>query len=392
MRHNKNTNFDYFLENDIGCQEKKNAGIPLDEDDELQIARERYIVGLIKTFARIEPKILISDFWASLEPKLQFVKKKPSWRRSDTFEGLLPISFRPVYYVNLAKYYIHATVEGDYICFPDEVVKEVNKLQNIEIELAVPGKNCLNYYNLFRSNQKIQHFKYKDITCCPFAGGPLTITIGNTLNVVSEIVNWSNNASILHEPHPSFDIRISFIGCYYSLMKDYTKIADAFTRPDLVRKIRKQCKDAKETVKDNIYAFYKDTQLFPKFVSSDMMRKCTYQWWIGNGCVDDNGFDFWDNATQVRNAELTIKTYELMKRILKNVDFDDYKKIIKKKQDEIDKLMEYSKREMAKQKADNLKDVCKTKSITSEIEVAGNKYVIDKSVIANFYKEFGQHA
>lgn len=133
MRKNNKANFVFFEETDIGCQEKKTHNIPLNEDDLEQIAKEEFMIGLIKAFIYFKKKMTIEKFWGLLEPKFKYIKNKPSWLRSDKWEGTLTVSLNKQYYLDLCQYYINAKYDSKFIYFPDEVVEESNKLAEIVI-------------------------------------------------------------------------------------------------------------------------------------------------------------------------------------------------------------------------------------------------------------------
>lgn len=138
MRKNNKANFVFFEETDIGCQEKKKHKISLNEDDLEQIAKEEYTVGLLKTFISLDKKMSIDDFWGILEPKFKYIKNKPTWLRSDKWEGKLSVSLNKQYYLDLCQYYINAKYDSKFIYFPDEAVAESRKLEEIEFIIGKP--------------------------------------------------------------------------------------------------------------------------------------------------------------------------------------------------------------------------------------------------------------
>ena len=156
MRKNNKANFVFFDETDIGCQEKKTQNIPLNEDDLEQIAKEEYTVGLLKTFISLKKKMSIDKFWEILEPKLKYIKNKPSWLRSEKWEGKMTVSLNKQYYLDLCQYYINAKYDSEFIYFPNKAVKESRKLEEIVIndnflyplylKDSMDEGNCLNVF------------------------------------------------------------------------------------------------------------------------------------------------------------------------------------------------------------------------------------------------------
>jgi len=146
MRKNNKANFVFFDETDIGCQEKKTQNIPLNEDDLEQIAKEEYTVGLLKTFISLDKKMSIDKFWEILEPKFKYIKNKPSWLRSEKWDGKMTVSLNKQYYLDLCKYYINAKYDNKFIYFPDEAVAESRKLEEIEFLIGNPVDSNTSFY------------------------------------------------------------------------------------------------------------------------------------------------------------------------------------------------------------------------------------------------------
>jgi hypothetical protein len=251
MRTGNRAKIAFFEETDVGCQEKKSIGKHLNKDDLEQIAKEKYTVGLIKTFIVLDDRISIKEFWETLEPKLKYIKLKSSWLSGPTFKwtGKLTISFNKQYYIDLCKYYLNATIDDTYIYFPKNVVKENRLLEQVEFKHATEKyfsmkcnmqfsdslenplfnnvminhtmKVCLQYAKELKDAlskpMKIYHFTEND-EYYTFTYG-IICRIWNVEKVYDLSFKWANNATL---------------------------VAKAFYRPDLADVIKEHQKTFKE--------------------------------------------------------------------------------------------------------------------------------------------------